>query len=292
MRHCRSPITAALWSWAGGVGFFIANMWWMVAITWPGMFALMAVLGLYWALAGAIVRGAKLLEAQTPVQSGLSVLAIAAIWAGLEWFRATWPLGGLAWLYWGHTQSPMVVFCQVADFAGVFGISFWGATVNAAIALYVLNRRVPKASFAGFGVALATTIFVTGYGLFRLLQVTTTPGPTVLVIQPNYPQSNSGDKSASDQEILSFHLQTTEQALQANPNVDLVVWSETMMPSMNAEAVVYFETLSPRANILAQEWIECDRQLTLLAKKYHVSVITGGRYEAKLGIERQELRMG
>ena len=78
-----------------------------------------------------------MLEARTPGKSALAVLAIAAVWVGLEWFRGTWPLGGLAWLYWGHTQSPFLAVCQIADFAGVFGISFWGAAVNAAIVRFI-----------------------------------------------------------------------------------------------------------------------------------------------------------
>ena len=49
--RCRSPWSALGWSWIAGTAFFIANMWWLAYVTGPGMIALMAVLGLYWAAA-------------------------------------------------------------------------------------------------------------------------------------------------------------------------------------------------------------------------------------------------
>ncbi len=52
---------ALLWSWLAGVMFFAANMWWLVFVTVPGAIALMVFLGLYWAAAGWLVRGAGLL---------------------------------------------------------------------------------------------------------------------------------------------------------------------------------------------------------------------------------------
>ena len=57
----RSQRSAFFWSWLGGTFFFIANMWWMYAVTSYGMVALMAILGLYWGYAGIILRGSGLL---------------------------------------------------------------------------------------------------------------------------------------------------------------------------------------------------------------------------------------
>ena len=140
----RSVWTGFFWSWIGGVGFFIANMWWLAYLTGPGMIALMAWLGVYWGVAGSIIRGMGLLE---PVKKGTvseicegkavaSVLLIAAVWTALEWLRGVWPLGGLAWQYLGHSQSPALYLCQIADVTGVFGISFFVMTVNAWVAYF------------------------------------------------------------------------------------------------------------------------------------------------------------
>ncbi|MGH7214168.1 MAG: hypothetical protein ACREIT_05340, partial [Tepidisphaeraceae bacterium] len=51
VRHCRSTGRAFLWSWAVGIAFFGANMWWLWFVTGPGMVALIVYLALYFGFA-------------------------------------------------------------------------------------------------------------------------------------------------------------------------------------------------------------------------------------------------
>lgn len=267
----RSARTAFAWSWLAGVGFFIANMWWLVYVTGPGMVALMVVLGLYWGVAGAVIVGSGLLRGgrneSNRVRILLSVFLIAAIWVGLEWLRGTWPLGGLAWLYLGHTQSPVLHLCQIADVTGLFGISFWVALINACIALVILNRPRIGRVFPAIAAVAAVLAIVVGYGFFRFSQNTTKPGPTVMVVQPNYPQSNSGEKGAAPPEILDFHVRQTLASMAAHPVVNLVVWSETMMPPIN-----------PQSRRLFRDAESADQQITLIARQYQLALLVGGVY--------------
>lgn len=285
LHRCRSPVTAFLWSWVGGVGFFVANMWWLAAVTGPGMIALMVVLGLYWGVAGAVIRGAGLLGSRWTAEAPGgwaalgSVVLIAAVWVALEWLRATWPLGGLPWLYLGHAQSPVLYLCQIADLAGVFGISFWVVLVNALVALALLHRfRFAKLVHAGGLVALVLA-GVLGYGIFRFQQQTTAPGPTVLVVQPNYPQDNTGEKSADPADIVAFHVRATREALREHPHVDLVVWSETMMPALNPEAWQFTQNSASRSwqfESRLMQW--ADEQIAGLARQFHTCLLVGGVY--------------
>ena len=64
LARVRSQRAAFFWSWLGGIFFFIANMWWLVYVTGPGMVALMVLLGLYWAAAALVIRGEGLLGTQ------------------------------------------------------------------------------------------------------------------------------------------------------------------------------------------------------------------------------------
>ena len=85
----------------------------------------------------------------------------------------------------------------------------------------------------------------------------------------------------SDEEILDFHMRMTLQGLQSHPDVDLVVWSETMMPPLNPDAAAFWESLQiPQANKMARQWLEADRELTELSRQKNVSLSIGGRYEA------------
>lgn len=270
LRYCRSARPAFFWSWLGGIGFFSVNMWWLVFITGPGMAALMALLGMFWAVAGAIIRGWRLLELRNPIRTTASVFLIATIWVTLEWFRSVWPLGGLSWSFLGHAQSPVLALCQIADVTGVWGISFWVMLLNACFALLLLDHRNLKRLIpAGASISILTAI-VLAYGFYRLSQRPQLPGPRVLLVQPNYPQSNTGEKGATFAEILDFHLHTTRAALAANSTINLVVWSETMMPPLNQSARKMFGEALPQ---------QAFQQIEQLARQYHVGILAGGEFE-------------
>ena len=203
------------------------------------------------------------------------MFVIALVWVSLEWFHGNWPLGGLPWLYLGHAQSPILTMCQIADITGVWGISFWVALINAWLALAVLNRRdLRRLVPAGVAVGAVLAI-VLSYGIFRVSQQTIRPGPTVLVVQPNFPQSNNGEKGASEQEIADFHVRMTEQALAHNPHVDLVVWSETMMGALNAGGRGFDQLLNSAI------WERTHERIMDLARRHHVAIACGGVFYDK-----------
>lgn len=285
LRRMRGPFETFFWFWGAGIAFFIANMWWIVYVTGPGMVALMGLLGLYWAAVALIIWGTGFLNVD-PAWSGegprgvegrgplLAVVLVPVIWVSLEWLRGNYPLEGLPWLFLGHTHSPALPLCQIADITGVYGISFWVMAVNVLIALLLIHRFHLRRLLPATGVVAGMTGLILAYGLFRLSENTTTPGPTVMVVQPNFPQDNSGNKGASWQELIDFHVDTTDRALsQMRPEaVDLVVWSETMMPPLNSEArLVLGDALDSVVGRLSQ-----------LASRHQVAMLVGGVFEARL----------
>jgi apolipoprotein N-acyltransferase len=273
IRRCRSQKSAFLWSWAGGTLFFVANMWWMADITLPGMIALMVYCGIYWAVFALVVRGAGLLDGN-PI---FAVLAVPAVWVCCEWLRGI-VMTGLPWLYLGHAQSPVLPMCQIADITGVYGISFWVVAINTLALVTWLQRRrvgrvVPAAVLVG-SMLVGTLI----YGILRIDQTPAnlTAGPVVAVVQPNFPQSNSGAKPVGTDVLLDFHCRQTLAALRSSPEpVDLVVWSETMMPSINRQTVEVEER---------SQWddspgpAEIRQTLSNLTADNHVALLTGGSY--------------
>lgn len=301
--RAKSMRSAFLWSWLGGTGFFVANMWWLGSVTVPGMVALLVYLGIYWGLAAVVLRAGGLLRASRRGQIALSAILIATVWSGLEWVRGNL-FTGLPWLYLGHTQTPILPMCQVADVLGVYGVSFWVVLINALIALWLLSGRRWRATLPAAAVAAAVLPLTLAYGLFRMSQDTLSPGPRVLVVQPDFPQAVSGEKSATPGQIVSFHLKETRAALAKQP-ADLVVWSETMMPPLNPEARERWRT------DIAAEWLAREPDLDLsrvlhypettlsllraVARDNHVGILTGGVYQAdwrpaKKGTEPRDRR--
>jgi apolipoprotein N-acyltransferase len=233
--RARSKKEAFFWSWGTGILFFSVNMWWIGYVTVIGAIALMFYMGLWFGLAGVVIRGAGLLGKGSAKPQ--AVVLIPAIWVAAEW---TWGnlFTGLPWLYLGHTQTPILAMCQIADLTSVYGVSFWVMMVNACVTLFILRPKGEWRRLAVPGVAVVLVLAaVLGYGLFRMGQRSTYPGPLVVVVQPNIPQDNSGAKGETDEERLAFHVKTTVEAigqLQAKgETADLVAWSETMMPPLN-----------------------------------------------------------
>jgi apolipoprotein N-acyltransferase len=266
----RSQKSAFFLSWIAGTVFFTANMWWMAAISWPGMIALMVYCGLYWGFAALVIRGAGLLDRnRVPVLAG--VFGVAMVWTAFEWLRGI-VITGLPWLYLAHTQSPFLPICQIADVTGAYGVTFWVGMVNALVALAWIGRdRLPRI----LPTATATGIVTLALLLYGIYRVDQTPdflsaGPTIAVVQANYPQSNSGAKGATISERLKFHVDQTIQAVEQNPgSIDLAVWSETMMWPINHEA---------RGE--DAQFDELYQALSQLTSGYHVALLTGGEYYA------------
>ena len=316
----KSSLWAFLGSWLAGILFFTANMWWLVHVSIPGMIALMIYLGLYWGLAALLFRALGWLNSGLRTgekkglrteDSGLSenaisdsstpssvlspqsyllpVLGIAMGWVALEWLRGNL-FTGLPWMYLGHTQSPLPVVCQIADIFGVYGVSFCVAALNALIYFYVRGdrRQLRSATLAVAGLWVASG----AYGVFRRVQMETvcSPGPRVLVVQPNYPQDNSGEKGATDAERLRFHLDATRAAIQkAGDGVDLVCWSETMMPAINEEYRAAWRGIPLRerdGTIAAPDYGAALDQsvgsILELCKTHHLNVLTGGLFSTDL----------
>ncbi len=285
---CRSQRAAFGWSWVAGTFFFIANMWWMAAVTGPGMVGLMCILGLYWGYAGVIVRGAGLLRSADEDGADrarwsrpwrwptVRLALVAAAWvAAAEWFRGTWPWHGLPWLYLGYTQSPVLTLCQVADVTGVAGVSFLLVTANGWVALWLLDRMSVRRLVPAGVAVVATAAAVVGYGQYRLRTEPgrLTDGPRVLVVQPNVPQDNSGDKGMPQQQLTDYHLTRTRAALARTPGVDLVVWSETMMPAINPAALAHLAGTD-----YGQESRAAFHDVQDLAFDHDAAVLAGGKY--------------
>ena len=295
---------AFLWSWLAGILYLTANMWWLVYVSGPGLVALVIYLGLYWGVAALIFRGMGWIEPGAERRPSASpfhdrtigVLSIAVVYTALEWMRGTF-FTGLPWLYLGHTQSPFLLICQIADVCGVYGITFCVATLNALVLLYVNGTRPlirPTATVGGIW------LFVILYGVYRWQETPKccSPGPTIVLVQPNFPQDNKGDKGATEEEREKFHIDATTAAVKAankaGTPVDLICWSETMMPAINIEMRTTLRRLDRRGkdgSVIGTEadpFEETVAKITALAQHTHSNLLTGALFWDNLVFDRAD----
>ncbi|WP_428940468.1 apolipoprotein N-acyltransferase [Fontivita pretiosa] len=284
VRPARTVRAAFGWGWLGGAAFFAFSLGWLWRATIPGTIGLVLYLALFWGMAGALMHLGRLLQprhAERTHGGGIfaSAMLIAAIWTATEWLRG-FLLSGFPWAFLGHTQSPLPTMCQIADFAGVYGVSFWVALINA-IVLFAIFHPARRAVAAAAALTLPVLLGVLGYGIFRMAQMwhTIRPGPVVLVVQPNFPHERGGRQPVTQQQQIDFHFGLTRQALRqtaggsaTQPPVDLVVWSETVMPALNVEART--EPGLGGAAFLQQT----HQMLSELTATHRVALITGGYF--------------
>jgi apolipoprotein N-acyltransferase len=170
--------------------------------------------------------------------------------------------------------------CQIADITGAYGVTFWVMILNALAATAWLNRDRLRVVIPAAVVVGALTLASLAYGLFRIGQTdhVLSPGPTIAVVQSNYPQSNNGEKGAKIAERLDFHIRHTLSALNKSPEkIDMVVWSETMMEALNTTARLENPAFQDVYDVLSS-----------LTMDNHVALLTGGEYYANWQDEVRE----
>lgn len=135
---------------AVGVLIFVACALWQAAWQY-GAFAL-------------VVRRLGLVGAATP-------FLIAAAWVAAETARVAVPFGN-PWAMLGYSQTAVPVLVQTADLAGVAGVGFVVALVNAALAGWWIGRTDSagerRAELRGVVAAAVFVLATLAYGLLRL----------------------------------------------------------------------------------------------------------------------------
>ncbi len=225
-----------------GLAHFVSLVYWVVPtmqtyghlpvfLAFPILFIFAAYLALYPALFSVGM-------ARVSRQPAMIWPAAALLWTAQEFLRARL-FTGFPWELLGYSQFGRVHLIQVADVAGVYGVTFLVALVNGA--LYLLWRAVAgrvsdpglkrRSAAVAVAVSAAAVAGTWGYGALRLAAVdeaaASAENVRVSLIQGNIAQEIKWDRK--------FQLQTTEKYARMSEGVkkkspDLVVWPETATP--------------------------------------------------------------
>jgi len=220
------PVRSALLFWLVGWLFFLINLSWLRQVTLAGLLMLAFYLSWYFLAFGILTRW---------IDRRLRLpLAVSApvVWVGLEYLRSHL-LTGFPWLLAGHSQQPNLLLIQIADFSGVYGVSFLVLAFNGLLTQllrwgWARRQKVGAVRcklVAELAVACALLVFTCVYGGVRLAQSDFKPGPRITLVQGNIPQSLklSGQSRA---EIFEKHMELSRSSVEPT---DLLVWPETMV---------------------------------------------------------------
>jgi len=209
--------------WAVGFLFWLAAYHFIrlphpaAAIGWG---ALAAYLGLYLPVFVSLVRVA-VHRLRVPV-----IVAAPVVWTGLEWARAHL-ITGITMGALGHTQHRWIALIQVSDLAGGYAGDFAVMFVAACVAR-MLPCQGRRWSVWPLAPATALVAAVLVYGHFRLAAAEPPPRTIrVALIQGSIDAEWKADP-ARLKRIQENYETLTAEALRRWPELDLIVWPETM----------------------------------------------------------------
>ena len=194
---------------------------WPVSI--PVYLLLVIWLALFYGLSTVIARLGELAGIK-------AVFTLPVAWVAFDFIRS-FLFSGFAWAMLGHSQFRTLPLIQIADLAGVYGI-----TLLIVLANTVLHRALRAVSGAGvlypvksLAVLLILLIGTLFYGFSRLNETENTVAKPlrVALIQGNIPQDVKWSPAFREQTLDTYERLTREAS---KNGVDLIVWPESAVP--------------------------------------------------------------
>ena len=254
-------LRAALgWGWLAGILFFSLNVWPFARVAPAGAAAMTIVLGTLNGLFAAIVWGTS---------STARPLVIASIWVALEFLQAR--IYGFPWLLVGHSQSPFLLICQIADAGGVYLLSFLIVGINACLANIIMTKKFDPIGVATWSGLLILSL---GYGAWRMSENSGSPGPMIMVVESDVWFARGGAARLTQDEHLNLLFQTAAHGLQKQTeHIDLMVWPESVAPPINSEALSELQN-EPSGHLVRG----VSKSLAKLASQFEINLAVGGYY--------------
>lgn len=219
-----------LGAWLGGLAFYLPGTYWIsycAPWVWIGWLLLSGYLAVYFP---AFLFLSRICNRRWGVPN---LFVIPLVWVALEYVRM-YALTGFGWLLLAHSVAHQEWTIQIADVAGVYGVSFVIATMNAVLVELLTLPLVRVQGGSGrFHPALQWRLAVGGlivclnipYGQFRVDQYAPTSGPKCVIVQTNLEQDvkNLGAEDVFDQ------VNDLTRGV-ARESADVVIWPETSYP--------------------------------------------------------------
>lgn len=222
-------------TWLAALAFFILALRWM-RVAHDQMFYSWLALSLFCSLFAPVAMWLiRLLDRH----GWPFTFSVPVVWTAIEFVR-THLFGGFPWYLLGHSQHAFLPMVQIADLAGVPGVTFLVASANGVIAEWLFSRprvteyaQIPSrpTRWAPQVVLVASLLAGTlGYGFWRLNQNPFTEGPVVALLQPDLDQGVRNDRIVESIDVQNQKLMA--EAIAKKPKPDLIVWAETTYPGI------------------------------------------------------------
>ncbi|MCL2390242.1 MAG: apolipoprotein N-acyltransferase [Endomicrobia bacterium] len=218
------------YAFLSGFVFNAAGLYWLIPMlhfntgsyvqAFSASCVLWAYLALYWGVWGWLFAVAKKYFSSTWIFS----VFMPAAWVVLEYAR-TYFLTGFPWMLAGYSQYRFTEIIQIAEFTGVYGVSFVLVFCNILFYFWMTDKKGNKYLYSALFLITALSVF----GAFRLdkFKFFGNEEFTVAIVQPNIDQYKKWDQGFKDEILYSLEYYADKIS---DDKVDLVVWPEAAMP--------------------------------------------------------------
>lgn len=199
-----------------------------ITVSWLVLVLLASYLALYVAFFSLLFRW---WTAHFPA-SRWAFLYAACVWVSLELLR-TYLLTGFPWALLGYSQWTSVRMIQIAEFTGVYGVSFLIVMVNVAVSQLIGTRWQIKAIKAKLEILILPALILLLCWVYGFLIIPSSsdviqlPSVRMAVIQANIKQDVKWEQTKQF-EILDKYGRLSRVA--AKEGAAVVVWPETAVP--------------------------------------------------------------
>ncbi|MCL1971555.1 MAG: apolipoprotein N-acyltransferase [Endomicrobia bacterium] len=224
----------------------------IIAIFFYG--ALCVYFSLYSGLLGAFLSFIKRYYSQPWI---LALMA-ACMWVILEYIKT---FTGWPWTLFGYTQYSFTYIIQIAEFTGVYGVSFAIILINGLLYFAVSKR---KKSYLFSAAAIFAAIFIFGMFRYAAFQNFGEKEYTVAAVQSNIEQYKKLDRRYAAE--TNLHLEETAAKL-SEIGADINVWSESEIINLipaDIDAYMFADKIAKTAggfNIIGAPYLDGEGNL-------------------------------
>ncbi len=231
---------AARLSLISGLTFFVTSLYWLYYTSVIGLIITVVYCSLYFVLFSLVLK--YILNKKKP--SSLSFIFItASTWVVCEFIRS-YLFTGFGWNQLGYSQFQNLRLIQIADFSGVYGVTFLIVLINAflkdiilSLKEFILYNKKAVINKAALGlICLIIVLSAYTYGDIKLNRELPRETIRVSVIQGNIAQHQKWETFYRDM-ILQKYIRLSRMASIDKP--DLIVWPETALPGYLEEYNLY-----------------------------------------------------
>ncbi len=224
---------------------FLGTLYWLFHVTaWfsvvaaVGVIVLLLYLALYYALFGMAYCYSQLMSPSR------RLLFLPSVWVVLEFIRAHL-FTGFDWISLGHSQFRNLISIQIADFSGVFGVSFVIVMTNIFLKEIFQHRKSSGSDWLWFRcIFLIVFLGHFFYGVIRLRESLSSEKLRVGIVQGNIDQDMKWKPFAWPM-IMNAHKTLTRQVALKEP--ELIIWPETSFPGIKGEDDALFSEIEALA---------------------------------------------